>query len=64
MVLGHDRAVAKERDIELAELLAQRFATPAAVTRWGWSTEKARMVAHRERDQLARFLRERGFRLD
>lgn len=40
---------------------ADRFGT---VTRWGWSTEKARMVAHRERDQLARFLRERGFRLD
>jgi nitroreductase/FMN reductase [NAD(P)H] len=31
--------------------------------RWGWSVEKARMVAVRERDQLARFLRERGFDL-
>jgi nitroreductase/FMN reductase [NAD(P)H] len=31
---------------------------------YGWSTEKARMVARRERDQLARFLRRRGFNLD
>jgi nitroreductase/FMN reductase [NAD(P)H] len=31
---------------------------------YGWSTEKARMVGRRERDQLARFLRDRGFRLD
>lgn len=32
-------------------------------TRWGWSVEKSRMVAERERDQLARHLRERGFDL-
>ena len=32
-------------------------------TEWGWSVEKARMVAERERDQLARFLRARGFDL-
>lgn len=31
---------------------------------YGWSTEKARMVARRERDQLGRFLRERGFNLE
>lgn len=31
---------------------------------YGWSTEKARMAACRERDQLARFLVGRGFRLD
>lgn len=31
---------------------------------YGWSTEKARMVGRRERDQLARFLRDRGFGLD
>ena len=31
---------------------------------YGWSTEKARMVARRERDQLARFLRDRGFGLE
>ncbi len=31
---------------------------------YGWSTEKARMVARRERDQLASFLRQRGFNLD
>lgn len=31
---------------------------------YGWSVEKARMVARRERDQLARFLVDRGFRLD
>ena len=31
---------------------------------YGWSTEKARMTARRERDQLARFLRSRGFNLD
>jgi nitroreductase/FMN reductase [NAD(P)H] len=31
--------------------------------RWGWSVEKSRMVAERERDQLARYLRERGFDL-
>ena len=30
----------------------------------GWSTEKAEMVSHRDRDQLARFLRDRGFGLD
>ncbi len=40
------------------------------VARWGaaefygWSLEKARMVGRRERDQLARFLRDRGFNLD
>ena len=28
-----------------------------------WSVEKSRMVAQRERDQLARFLRDRGFDL-
>jgi nitroreductase len=31
---------------------------------YGWSAEKARMVGRRERDQLARFLSERGFGLD
>lgn len=31
---------------------------------YGWSTEKARMVGRREREQLARFLRDRGFGLD
>ncbi|MFN0029741.1 MAG: nitroreductase family protein [Acidimicrobiales bacterium] len=31
---------------------------------YGWSTEKARMVARREREQLARFLRARGFNLE
>ncbi len=31
---------------------------------YGWSVEKARMVARRERDQLARHLRDRGFCLD
>ena len=31
---------------------------------YGWSTEKARMVGRRERDQLARFLRDQGFGLD
>jgi nitroreductase len=31
---------------------------------YGWSTEKARMAARRERDQLARFLIGQGFRLD
>ena len=30
---------------------------------YGWSTEKARMVGRREREQLARFLRDRGFDL-
>ena len=30
---------------------------------YGWSVEKARMVARRERDQLARFLADRGFGL-
>ncbi|MGI9616521.1 MAG: nitroreductase family protein [Acidimicrobiales bacterium] len=30
---------------------------------YGWSTEKARMVGRRERDQLARFLQDRGFKL-
>jgi nitroreductase/FMN reductase [NAD(P)H] len=30
---------------------------------YGWSTEKARMVGRRERDQLARFLEDRGFKL-
>jgi hypothetical protein len=30
---------------------------------YGWSTEKARMVARRERDQLAHFLVEQGFGL-
>lgn len=30
---------------------------------YGWSVEKARMVGRRERDQLARFLRKRGFGL-
>lgn len=30
---------------------------------YGWSTEKARMAARRERDQLARFLVDRGFDL-
>jgi len=30
---------------------------------WGWSVEKSRMVAQRERDQLARFLGDRGFDL-
>jgi len=31
---------------------------------YGWSLEKARMVARRERDQLAGFLRRQGFGLD
>lgn len=31
---------------------------------YGWSQEKARMVARRERDQLAGFLRDQGFALD
>ena len=31
---------------------------------YGWSEEKARMVGRRERHQLARFLRDRGFGLD
>lgn len=30
---------------------------------YGWSTQKARMVARRERDQLARFLETKGFGL-
>lgn len=30
---------------------------------YGWSVEKARMVARRERDQLARYLADRGFGL-
>jgi nitroreductase len=34
------------------------------VTRWGWSVEKARQVAQRERDQLGRFLRSHGFNLE
>lgn len=31
---------------------------------YGWSTEKVRMTARRERDQLARFLQARGLKLD
>ena len=38
-------------------------AAAAGVERWGWSVEKSQMVAQRERDQLGRFLRERGFNL-
>jgi nitroreductase/FMN reductase [NAD(P)H] len=31
---------------------------------YGWSEDKARQVSHRERDQLARFLKAQGFNLD
>ena len=39
---------------------ADRF---GVADRWGWSVEKSRMVSHRERDQLAQFLVQRGFNL-
>lgn len=76
VTVHHDRYDDSEAAEQIADYDRRRFGDyvpPAAqqagadrfgvADRWGWSVEKSRMVAHRERDQLARFLRRRGFDL-
>jgi nitroreductase/FMN reductase [NAD(P)H] len=66
--LGHDVTVHHDRydDGEAPTRIAayDRRRLAARPTGGVWSTAKAAMVARTERDQLARFLRDKGFSLD
>jgi nitroreductase/FMN reductase [NAD(P)H] len=62
LIADYDRRRSAGRPVPAdAQLDTDRW---GVVEPYGWSTEKARMVARRERDQLARFLRHQGFGLD